>query len=117
YEEDCEWAKVVHTFPQYFTNEQYQQAISSLKNWFPDSYTEVTGEEVKPEESQKVLERKFYEDNLGKWICVSATRYNENQTECTCHKVVRTGKKSRYDNLDMIEARKYLVDTEEYRIR
>lgn len=30
YEEDCDWAIVVYTFPQYFSQEKYKHALESL---------------------------------------------------------------------------------------
>ena len=58
YEEDIDWAIVLFTFPELFESEdQRASVISTLKNWLPDSYTEVTGQAVALEESFYLRER------------------------------------------------------------
>ena len=41
YEEDCDWAKVVLSFPKLFSPEEYQGAISTAKHYFPEDYDAV----------------------------------------------------------------------------
>ncbi len=38
YEEDCDWARVVLAFPEYFKIEEQTQAYESLKNWCPRAF-------------------------------------------------------------------------------
>lgn len=41
YEEDCEWAKVVHAFPQLFTAYERRLADRTLRDTYPDAYERV----------------------------------------------------------------------------
>ena len=50
YEEDCDWAIVAFHFPQAFLKD-YRQAIDTLRNWHPKAYMQVTGVELRPDES------------------------------------------------------------------
>ena len=43
YEEDCAWAKVVYTFPEFFDEAELRVAITMLKRWYPAAWTAVTG--------------------------------------------------------------------------
>jgi hypothetical protein len=38
YEEDLDWAKVAHAFPQLFTTYERKEADITLRNWKPDAY-------------------------------------------------------------------------------
>jgi hypothetical protein len=51
YEEDCDWAIVVLTFPEYFPSQTIEQAHYSGRNWHPDAYEKVMGVTLLPEES------------------------------------------------------------------
>jgi len=41
YEEDCDWAIVVFTFPQYFKSEEYAQAVDTLRRWHSEAWAVV----------------------------------------------------------------------------
>lgn len=51
YEEDCEWAKVGVVFASAFSQEHFEIATRTMKNWFPNEYRMWSGQEVLPEES------------------------------------------------------------------
>lgn len=110
YEEDCEWAIVVLTFPQYFTEADIADAKFTAKNWFPEEYTKVTGEAVPTEESLTLRERAAREVHKGKWQTVSA--YG------SWHKDVPEGKVGVCAKIDgrygQGESKYFLVPAEEY---
>jgi hypothetical protein len=57
YEEDCEVAIVQFTFREAFPASKYlAPAIATLKDYWPDAYTEVTGSPVAPAESYALRE-------------------------------------------------------------
>ena len=52
YEEDCDYARVVITFPEFFSAERVTEAKRSVKSWSPDEYTAATGEKVNVEDEE-----------------------------------------------------------------
>ena len=64
YEEDCDWCKVVLSFPQYFSVEDREAAKRTAIRWYPHEYMKVTGEIVTPMESLK-LRQEIHERNGG----------------------------------------------------
>ena len=72
YEEDCEWAKVVLGLPQLFSENEVQNAAVTLKNWFPDEYEALTGEQIPLSESSTKRERAFKEINLNNFVVRAA---------------------------------------------
>jgi hypothetical protein len=72
YEEDCEWAIVAITFPQFFPEPHRQLSRQYAKDTFPDAYQAATGEEVRLEESRVLRERKAREELRDVWIAVTA---------------------------------------------
>lgn len=82
YEEDCEQHIVAYTFGDEMglSDEHQENAVEGVKNWYPDEYTEVTGQQVSPEESSALRrrikdsnEREWREMNREKFIVESAT--------------------------------------------
>lgn len=71
FEEDCEWAKVAFAFPEHF-QENYADAVQSMKDWYPSIYEEVTGEVLQPGESRKKDEQRWFEENKRRYIVTSA---------------------------------------------
>ena len=63
YEEDCDYARVLLTFPELFAPERVAEAKRSVKSWAPDEYTEATGEPVAVEESFILRERAKAHEN------------------------------------------------------
>ncbi len=73
YEEDCEWAAVVLSYPALFDASKLASAHASLKTWNPDGYTAATGTPVKLGESH-VLRRRAAQAAAGnKYVVVSAS--------------------------------------------
>lgn len=72
YEEDCEYAIPVLTFPEAFDPTHVEVARQSLKNWYPEEYTAVTGEPVAVEDSFTLRERVFRAENADRYVAVSA---------------------------------------------
>lgn len=72
YEEDCECAKVILTFPQYFDERQIQVAHQTAKNYFPFQYEIVYGVLIPLEESSEKREIDFREKTKDLWVAWSA---------------------------------------------
>lgn len=51
YEEDCEWAKVAHAFPQLFTAYERNLADRTLRDTYPDAYERVMSVTLKDGQS------------------------------------------------------------------
>ena len=76
YEEDGHWSVVAFTFPQLFTDWEIELAYATLRNWYPDEFTAVTGEALTEEDSRTLRERAATERNKGKWVVVSPINDN-----------------------------------------
>lgn len=89
YEEDCEIYICIWTFPVEFAAWSYTQnypadspyldaeaskerAAESIRRWFPDRWTEATGEVVTAEQSHVIREREFYAAHAGDWLTFAA---------------------------------------------
>ncbi|HEY3253806.1 MAG TPA: hypothetical protein VGJ91_07655 [Polyangiaceae bacterium] len=72
YEEDCEWARVVLTFPELFAENDREQAHSTAKQYTPDEYTAVIGRPVTPAESRKLRERAFTATMADRYVATTA---------------------------------------------
>lgn len=78
YEEDCEWAIAGFFVPATRENGTgrppvpVEECVRVLKEYFPDQWTQVFGEPVKPEESSTIRERIFREENKNNLVTVSA---------------------------------------------
>ena len=80
YEEDCEASIVVAFFPEVFDRDgdwqkEMDDAIATIKNYFPDKWAEATGEEVTLEESSALRDRaeaeerrRFLEGNKDSFV-------------------------------------------------
>ena len=73
YEEDCEYAISVLVFPEAFEDRIVEGARASLKNWYPEAYTAITGEPVALEDSYELRRRAFKARNADKHVVVSAS--------------------------------------------
>lgn len=77
YEHDCAIAKVVIGHSQYFSDEQYAQAKSDLKTWYPDAY-EAFYQEIIPEGGSLIKDgRIFKERHKNDWVGISAIGESE----------------------------------------
>jgi hypothetical protein len=72
YEEDCEYAVVVRTFPQFFTAYERKMADERLKSWIPHQFMAATGETVDPSESLKLREENHAREHTNDWMTISA---------------------------------------------
>lgn len=72
YEEDCEWAMVAVSFPEFFSPHAVETALQMVKNVYPDKYEAVTGEIIPLAESYTKKERAFYAEHKDAYLCVCA---------------------------------------------
>jgi hypothetical protein len=72
YEEDCDWAIVVLTFPECFKASTIEHATATAKAWHPDAYTAVTGEPVALAESSILRGRAFAAAHVDDYIVTAA---------------------------------------------
>ena len=72
YEEDCEWAIVAVTFPECYTPEHVATARTTARNWFPDEYEVVTGEQVLPGDSLVRDEQLFTAEHASDLVTTAA---------------------------------------------
>lgn len=72
YEEDVDWSIVAVFFPEAFSPDEVKQAASALKNYHPEAFTMLTGNEVKPHESRELRRRRFEEESAGRFVVHSA---------------------------------------------
>ena len=63
YEEDCDVAFVMVTFPECFDPKYLDGAVRSIKEYYPDEYTQVTGIPLEPSESYALRERQLYKES------------------------------------------------------
>lgn len=71
FEEDCDWCAVLLSFPQ-INPDHADQALSTLKNWHPDTYTAWSGKPLAPEDSMMLREKMFKEKTRLQFVCVAA---------------------------------------------
>ena len=72
YEEDCEWAIVAVTFPECYSPEHAATARTTARDWFPDEYEVVTGEQIRPGESHVRDQRTFFAEHANDWVTTAA---------------------------------------------
>ncbi|MBA1344936.1 DUF7007 domain-containing protein [Rhizobium sp. WYCCWR 11146] len=72
YEEDCEWAKVAHAFPQLFTAYERRLADRTLRDYFPDAYERVTGAILNGSQSHMRDRREFESVHRNDWVVIAA---------------------------------------------
>ena len=77
YEEDCEWAIVAVTFSECYSPEHAATARTTARNWFPDEYEVVTGEQIRPGESYVRDERTFFAEHANDWVTTAALATEE----------------------------------------
>jgi hypothetical protein len=73
YEEDCEYAIVVLSFPELFPHDVVVSARSSAKDWFPHQYATITGLPVAVEESYVLRKEAFEAAHANDWVVTSAS--------------------------------------------
>jgi hypothetical protein len=72
FEEDCAYALVVLTMPELFNEHQIFFAKNAVKNYYPDEYTIITGEEVLLQESYVLQKRQFEAQTRDRFVVYSA---------------------------------------------
>lgn len=86
YEEDCEWSIPALVFPEAFPDRpgmdktMAQYATESCRNWFPEAYTAITGEEVTLEQSSTLRERAFKLETRDKFVVTTAWGHSPRNT-------------------------------------
>lgn len=108
YEEDCEAAIVIVTFPELFSAKAVAAAHQTARNWFPEAYQQIFAVTLRSGESIKKDARDFRREHAEDWIVISAitSQYHPGFVECVATKGgVRGGGSER----------RFLVPTTEYR--
>ncbi|WP_020046821.1 DUF7007 domain-containing protein [Rhizobium leguminosarum] len=72
YEEDCEWAKVAHVFPQLFTAYERRLADRTLRDTYPDAYERVMGVTLKDGQSHIRDRQEFESRHRNDWVVIAA---------------------------------------------
>lgn len=72
YEEDCDYARVVLAFPQFFTQEQTYNAIASLKEWNWETYEIHFNRTLQPGESNRKDQEMFVKENENNYQVICA---------------------------------------------
>jgi hypothetical protein len=72
YEEDVDWSIPGVIFADAFSPKDAESAASTMKNWLPDEYRELTGIEVAAGESHRMRERQAKARHRNDWVAVAA---------------------------------------------
>lgn len=72
YEEDCEWAKVAHGFPQVFTAYERRLADRTLRDYYPDAYDRVMGVTLTGSQSHLRDRQEFASRHRNDWVVIAA---------------------------------------------
>lgn len=72
YEEDCEWAKVAHAFPQLFTAYERRLADRTLRDTYPDAYERVMNVTLKDGQSHIRDRQEFEKRHRNDWVVIAA---------------------------------------------
>jgi hypothetical protein len=80
YEEDCEWCKVVISFPDFFNEQDLGTAWNVLKNWHYKAYEELMDIILRPGESYAKDKALFFEKHKNDWLVISALRCEHDNT-------------------------------------
>jgi hypothetical protein len=72
YEQDCEWAKIAHAFPERFTAFERLSTDRTLQNVVPDAYEAIHGIVLAEGQSWKKDRRAFDERHRNDWLVIAA---------------------------------------------
>lgn len=113
FEEDCDWAFVAFCFPTRFSPEAVADALSKLRDSYPDEYEAAYGCVIPLEQSEKKRRRAFRQEHLNDWVTVSAIMSDNfpGYTEVTA---VLGGRDDGY-RYDPTATKKFLVPNDEYK--
>ncbi|HUV68843.1 MAG TPA: hypothetical protein VMW15_04220 [Terracidiphilus sp.] len=117
YEEDCEWAMVVISFPSRFSEKETVDASGTLQNWFPDLYERHFAVRLLPGESYKRDQALFDEENKDKLVATCAWGDWHKQVPADMVGVFATKGGSRNPERDNSTDRYFLVPAAEYEAR
>ena len=81
YEEDCESARVVVAFPDYFSDEMNRLALETLKRWNPDAYEAYFGVTLSEGESLIKDQRIFFQRHKNDLIGIAAIGVGQDMVE------------------------------------
>lgn len=76
YEEDCEWAKVAHAFPQLFTAYERRLADRTLRDTCPDAYERVMSVTLKDGQSHIRDRQEFEKRHRNDWVVIAALNFD-----------------------------------------
>ena len=107
YEEDCDYARVIIAFPEYFTSDQIASAYKSLAAWAPDDYEAFTGKILKPGESYVKDRETFNETHKNDFVVISAIGRDDGMVEA----LATIGGQRGISGIDL------LIPAEEYKAR
>ena len=84
YEEDCDWAKVAHAFPQLFTTYERRLADRKLRDCYPDAYERVMGVILNGNQSHLRDRQEFEIRHRNDWVVISAlnSHHHPDFVEC-----------------------------------
>lgn len=96
YEEDCEWSIAVVGLPelanqaglfgQETPGETLERTRRLCRDWYPDIFEQLTGEQATPENSFKRAEDAFARENADNWVVVSARSAEHGFVKCCATK-------------------------------
>ncbi|MDQ5987784.1 MAG: hypothetical protein CSYNP_03530 [Syntrophus sp. SKADARSKE-3] len=124
YEEDCEWAKVAVVYPKCFVKnlgndqqltEAFTEALSTLREWFPEAYEHYTGLQLGAGESHTRDMQLFARANRDKMVVVSVVNDSEDSSWVICF-AVRGGRGEDYQYASLDTAT-YRIPAVEYQTR
>lgn len=74
YEEDGDWARIAHGYPDLFTDQEKAQADRTLRDWAPDAWEAVHGRALTADTSFTRDREQFERDHAGDWVVIAAVR-------------------------------------------
>lgn len=84
YEEDCEWAKVAHAFPDLFTTYERRLADRTLRDYFPDAYERIMGAILNGSQSHMRDRQEFESRHRNDWVVISALNSDQHPGFVEC---------------------------------
>ena len=112
YEEDCEWS-IPYVVLADQINQPIQDAMSTLRTWYPDFYEQFTGEAIRPGDSYVRDKQAFRQDNRNNWVVISAFgNWHEKVPPGLVGVCCKLG-----GDRDTSDERRFLVPEGEYKLR
>lgn len=111
YEEDSEATRVVLAHPELFSSLAYSAAEEGLRHMEPEIWEQHFGLKLGPQDSRKLGEIAFTEENKDNWVVISALTDAEDKSKVNVI-AAKGGIRSTWEH-DVEEA-KFVVDADEY---